>query len=65
MNTIIAEAGDSIYSAVCKAIIQAQEIYGVVTLIFNDVSLTISEDSCEYDILEIYRLKRKCSEYVK
>lgn len=36
-----------------------------VDFIFNGIQLYVYRDSNEYDILEIYRLKRKCGECTK
>lgn len=36
----------------------------VVYLKFNGVLLRINEDSLDEDIAEIYRLKRKCKEFI-
>lgn len=58
------EVGMSIYTAIQKAIYKAN-IVGEVEFIFNDVKLRVYPNSCEYDVAEIYRLKRKCGEFLK
>jgi hypothetical protein len=65
MKLIESIAGESLWNMITRAKELAEEEYGIVEAIFNDVKLRISEDSCEHDIAEIYRLKRKCGEYIK
>ena len=53
-----AQAGESIYSAIERAKEEASIVsYGYVDLVFNQIPLRVSYDSCIDDILTIYSLK--------
>ena len=53
-----AQAGESIYSATERAKEEANfGSFGYVDLLFNQIPLRVSHDSCIDDILTIYSLK--------
>lgn len=66
MKKLEIDKGMSLWNAVAYAKERAN-IYtgtGEVEIVFNDIKLVVSCNSSEQDIAEIYRLKRKCGEYI-
>jgi hypothetical protein len=57
MKTYDAEPGENIYSAARNAIARAKEADERVTLLFNELEITVSPQSFADDIAMIYNLK--------